>query len=89
MSAMIHHPRMVELVKRAKLRQQVERAVAHLIAILDELDGDPDLEPWIGAPERMAGNWNPRAVGANDDREDPDEDGGDIVDQPHDAEPGD
>lgn len=53
------------LQARAAIEDQIER----LIAILDTLDADPDLEPWLGS---------------GDDREDENEHGGDIVDEPHD-----
>ncbi len=82
----IPHPRAVELVERAKLRRKVERAVDRLMALLDELDGDPEAEPWLGWPEPIMG-WGMHAApllcphGANDDREQ------DVTDEPHDAEP--
>jgi hypothetical protein len=84
MSAIVtQHPRLVELVERRKLRKKVERVVSALIAVLDDLDADPEAEPWLGAgvvlypvqdDQRL---W---ALGANDDREQVDEDGGDILD---------
>lgn len=79
MSAVVQHPRAVELVERAKLRKQVARAVSRLIAILDELDADPEAEPWLGASEAsvVTPQW-PR--GSSDDREEENEHGGDILD---------
>jgi hypothetical protein len=35
----------------ARLRREAEAAVEQLLALLDELDGDPDLEPSLGAAE--------------------------------------
>ena len=79
MSAVTLHPRAVELIERRKLRKQVARAVSRLIAILDDLDGDPEAEPWLGASEAsvLTPQW-PRSFG--DDREQEDEHGGDILD---------
>ena len=57
--------------------------MSRLIAILDDLDTDPEAEPWLGAAivlypvhddQRL---W---ALGANDDREQEDEHGGDMLD---------
>ena len=93
MSAVVQHPRAVELVERGKLRKQIERAVSRLIAILDELDSDPEAEPVLGAPEQtevLSWTYGPQTVpgrdqrhwakGTTDDREAVDEDGGDILD---------
>lgn len=33
------------------LRKHIERAIESLLALLDTIDGDPDLEPSLGAPE--------------------------------------
>lgn len=77
------HPRAVELVERAKLRKAVARAVTRLIAILDELDADPEAEPWLGASVVLRPTYDDQrlwAAGANDDREQEDEPGGDILD---------
>ena len=65
-----------------------------LLAALDHMDGDPDLEPVLGAAENhpRPSWWYVRdedgsqvdwAHGNRDDREDTDEDGGDILDEPH------
>jgi hypothetical protein len=45
------------------MRRKLEVAVERLLAILDALDGDPDLEPCLA--------WTAAGVlGGNDDRED-------------------
>ncbi|UCI21080.1 hypothetical protein FJ970_09060 [Mesorhizobium sp. B2-1-8] len=49
-----------------------------MIDMLDELDPDPDLEPWLGWPE----SGGLEAGGISDDREAEDEHGGDINDEP-------
>lgn len=74
MSAVVQHPRPVELVARRQLRRKVEAAVDRLLAILDGLDGGPKAEPWLGATEAnvITPQW-PR--GSTDDCE---EDGGDA-----------
>lgn len=38
------HTREFVMVERLALRERTERAIEALIAMLDELDGDPDLE---------------------------------------------
>lgn len=43
----------------ATLRQRVEQAIESLLALLDTLDGNPDLEPSLGAPEV----WLPDVIG--------------------------
>ncbi len=83
MSAVVQHSRAVELIERRKLRQQVERVVSRLIAILDDLDGDPEAEPWLGASIVLYPQHDDQrlwAAGANDDREAENEHGGDILD---------
>ena len=52
-----------------QVRAEIEDHIERLIAVLDEIDPDPDLEPWLGS---------------GDDREDENEHGGDTVDEPHD-----
>ena len=53
-------------------RQAVEDAIDRLIGLLDQLDGDPDLEdggddePWLAAPEGLSGQFY---SGPADDRE--------------------
>src|SRR4051812_41959356 len=81
-------------------RRALASAVESLIAFLDALDPDPDLEesadaepggdrePTMGAPEGLAGQsayeW---ARGSPDDEcEQENEHGGDIQDEPHDGE---
>lgn len=39
-----------------KLRQRVEQAIEALLLLLDVIDGDPDLEPSLGAPEAALPN---------------------------------
>lgn len=91
MSAVVQHPRAAELVARHKLRRKVEAAVDRLLAILDDLDGDPDAEPLLGSPELAAECrchvWTPDGArmvalmwgrGANDDREEENEQGDDL-----------
>ena len=95
MSAVVPHPRAVELVAQRQLRRKVEAAVDRLLAILDDLDGDPEAEPWLGSPEMPTGcrgvmmvpgiGWRPVelrwANGANDDREQDAGDGAEIEDE--------
>lgn len=92
MSALVQHPRAAELVARRALRRKVEVAIDRLLAILDDLDGDPEAEPWLGAPELPAecrctilvpGQGFGHvpltwARGANDDREDENEHADDL-----------
>jgi hypothetical protein len=55
----------------------MERAVDRLLAAMDAMDGDPDLEPSLGALEGTADDdyrWRNRQ---DDDREDQCEGGGD------------
>ena len=71
-------------------RREIEAEIERLIAVLDRWDGDPDLEPSMGALElaSLAGPddqtlWS---EGGNvDDREIENEHGGDILDEPHDG----
>ena len=73
----------------AALRRRMERAVEALLAALDAMDGDPDLEPALGSPEvghgrrrRTAGTLDQRRwssgdlAAAADEREDVSEDEG-------------
>ncbi|RTL96164.1 hypothetical protein EJV44_11335 [Ancylobacter aquaticus] len=104
---MEHHPgerpnyaRDFTMVEVRALRKRTEAAVDALLALLDEIDSDPDLEPSgdeadCSAPEGWRG-FDMRH--ANDDAEDdepaelddfPEEDdpaGGDVCDEPHDAD---
>lgn len=41
------HSREFVMVERQAVRERAERTIEALIAMLDELDGDPDLEPSI------------------------------------------
>lgn len=75
-------------------RLALAAAVEQLIAILDDIDGDPDLEdgdnfddePWLGASDGAGsrGCWAFRD-NANDDREEENEHGGDINDERQDG----
>jgi hypothetical protein len=65
-------------MRRTKLqrrREELEARVEEMIALLDLLDGDADLEPSLAA-----------FMGSDDDREEENEHGGDILDQPHDPD---
>ena len=55
-------------------RQNIERGIEVLIALLDMIDGDENLEPYL------AGTY-PEA----EDREEENEHAGDVHDEPHDA----
>lgn len=52
------------------LRQRIEEAIGRLIAFLDAIDGDENLEPDL--------------ADTADDREEENEHGGDVLDEPHD-----
>lgn len=56
-------------------RQHLEDVIENLVALLDKLDGDPDLEPYLAGEYWGTGG---------DDREDENEHGGDVQDEPHD-----
>jgi len=59
------------------LRQRLEQAVERAIAALDAYDGDANVEPWLGAPERASYDSRPAwGRGAGDDREEECEDEG-------------
>lgn len=93
MSALAQHPRLAEIIARRKLRQRIECAVAKLIDALDALDPDPEAEPWLASPEPRPMPWaygvqlvagisqERWAEGVNDDREQEDEHGGDVLDE--------
>ena len=53
------------------LRDAIETRVERLLAFLDHLDGDTDLEPWLAGPQKS------EALDAEDDGDDL-EDGGDT-----------
>ncbi|MCC2612650.1 hypothetical protein [Neorhizobium petrolearium] len=55
-------------------RRRLEAKIEELIALLDLLDGDCDLEPYLAD-----------TYPADEDREEENEHGGDIQDEPHDA----
>lgn len=54
------------------LRARLEAEVERLIALLDAMDGDPDLEPWLA--DNGAGVWDDREGGDVLDEGEPDED---------------
>lgn len=65
-------------------RARIEREIDRLIELLDAIDGDLDLEPSLGWPE-----GGPDLVAGDhpcDELEEENEHGGDVVDEPHDAE---
>lgn len=65
----------------AARRQRIEATIEALIAMLDELDGDSDLEPGLGWTAR--GNQDSAQFLAGIlDIEDENEDGGDALDTP-------
>lgn len=80
------------LILDARDRVSIATTIERLIGVLDALDPDPDLEPdadsepWLGWRDAAFGRSITDCVdGArHDDREDEDEHGGDIVDEPHD-----
>lgn len=61
-------------------RAELEQRIAEMIDLLDEIDGDADLEPSIGWPEAH-GLSQVADISLHDDREDESElleDGGDV-----------
>lgn len=72
-------------------RRELEERIAEMIDLLDFLDGDVDLEddgtaePSLGSPEVANGAQIQWARGNTDEREQENEHGGDILDEPHDA----
>ncbi len=61
----IGHPPIGCAVARSLIEAEIEATldrVAQLLALLDEADGDPDLEPSLGAAEnhRPSSTWTPR-----------------------------
>lgn len=66
-------------------RQRIEARIEELIDLLDFMDGDPDFEPMLGAPEQVPQTeWYRPSARDHDERELEDEHGGDINDEPHD-----
>jgi|GEM_PF-1491475 len=61
--------------KTLRRRAELEARIEEMIALLDVLDGDENLEPYLAG-------FDPRHV---DDIEEENEHGGDIQDEPHDA----
>lgn len=59
-------------------RKALSLSITALIDMLDDLSPEPDLEPWLGWPE----SGGMEAGGDSDDREDENEHGGDINDEP-------
>ena len=91
-----------------ELRRRIADRIEADLALLDALDGDPDVEPSLGAPEPIitsgwgrdrcqhsdqahwaAGGTDEREDDAGDNREEENEHGGDIQDEPHDPQPDD
>ncbi|MGU3665050.1 hypothetical protein ACLBX9_12790 [Methylobacterium sp. A49B] len=91
-----------------ELRRRIADRIEADLALLDALDGDPDSEPSLGAPEPVIGSgfglgprvltdqerWaegsaDDREQDAGDEREEENEHGGDIQDEPHDPQPDD
>ncbi|KKC34596.1 hypothetical protein [Devosia psychrophila] len=74
---------------RNALLERIESQAAVLTALVDALDameGDADCEPWLGANEPTGSaigqlHWS---SGPDDSREDENEHGGDVQDEPHD-----
>ena len=58
------------------LRKRIADRIEADLALLDMLAGDADLEPSLAS-------WT---LGSNDDREEENERGGDVQDEPHDPE---
>ena len=86
------------LAQRERIRSRMEAAIERLIETLDAMDGDPDLEPSLGSPERHPSHfatlncrYSSQAMWADggdaDEREEEDEHGGDVLDEPHDRDP--
>jgi len=73
---------------RDELRRQLELAIETAIALLDQLDGEPDLEPEDAADEfeDIRPRWHP-SIGGPGDPEDA-EDGGDSEPDPEAPWPG-
>ncbi|AZO23891.1 MULTISPECIES: hypothetical protein [unclassified Mesorhizobium] len=67
--------------KMKPLRRRIERTIEALLTILDEADGEPDLEATADDEPYLAG-WS----GTNEDLEEENEHGGDILDEPHDGD---
>ena len=67
-------------VELLQTRQRLEAKIDELIDLLDLIDGDENLEPYL------ADTVGPPHIGGSaDDREEENEHGGDIQDVPHDA----
>ena len=52
-------PTIADILARERLRNRIEAAVARLIDALDAIDGDPEAEPSLGAPEQTRGRTLP------------------------------
>lgn len=69
----------ITLTVNPRDRITLTTTIERLINLLDEMEPDPDLEPWLGRPERI--NQGVGLSGARDDREhdtDTDEGDGDV-----------
>lgn len=70
-----------------ELRRCIADRIEADMAALDALGGDADFEPSLGAPNPFsAGPADDWAAGSTDDREEENEHGGDVQDEPHDPE---
>jgi hypothetical protein len=63
----------------ASRRQRIERTIEALIAMLDQMEADVDLEPWLGWTD-AANQDSFRWLGGDDDIEAENEHGGDVLD---------
>ncbi len=69
------HIRDFVMVEQASLRKRTEAAIEALVAMLDELDGDPDLEPdnddepWLGWEGGQPSRFFREGHSVGDDRE--------------------
>ncbi|MBD0416134.1 hypothetical protein [Oryzicola mucosus] len=68
-------------------RLALETTIERLINMLDDMDPDPDLEPYLAGSYGDDREEVCEDEGAQDDREEVNEDGGDIQDEGHDEEP--
>lgn len=62
--------RVVRVAFRVEDRRAIEGAVERLIAILDALDGDPDLEPSFGSDDEREGDLDAEEGDGDPDEED-------------------
>lgn len=75
----------VFLAMTPSLRTTLATTIENLIALLDEIDGEVDAEPSLGWNlQGQLGDTDDREDDAGDNREEENEHGGDINDEPHD-----